>query len=346
MVEIPHHESPPERPQTDIAERLARFEADLGKLCDESASRLAEAERARQNHVDELQRLKTTQEREIERITVTHQAEITHLRENQTDQLTRVTATHDREIDRITTAHQAEIAQLTAAATAGGGGGGGVEVGANSADGDSRLFFAKEAVRQGELMLASQSTGLDGLLSRTSSLFGWTVTVSVGLTAAISSTAWKIPAATTGLFTILSAACCILALWPRGWRRAGNDPAWFLREPYGTELETLEAAAGGYARNTGKNAKRLNSSGYWLRAAWSLFGAAPLVGIATYAYLAYSTATPAPQTHGSSPVTVTGPSQAPAPPPPAAPHAGPVGTGPQPGQPNASGAPVKPLTKP
>jgi hypothetical protein len=46
-----------------------------------------------------------------------------------------------------------------------------------------------------------------------------------------------------------------------------------------SELEVLEAVAGGYANTARLNYARLARFGAWLRAAWVLFIAAPVMGL-------------------------------------------------------------------
>ena len=111
-----------------------------------------------------------------------------------------------------------------------------IEVGAV---GDTlRYWLAKEALRQGELALTSQLCALDAMMSRASSIFGWSVTVSIALVGVVSLPASsRLPALVSLVCTFFAAVCCVCALWPRNWVLNGYDASWVISQVYGTELE-------------------------------------------------------------------------------------------------------------
>jgi hypothetical protein len=173
-----------------------------------------------------------------------------------------------------------------------------IEVGASHDDGSLRYWLAKEAVGKGELLLGSQNTSLGRLLSNASSMMGWSVTISLALTAAIASALlpagnpatamaslagqllW--PAAMAEALMLIAAICCFRVLWPGRWHVAGYDPNLVLNTSYNTELELFEAMASGYAQAADRNAGGLTHLEKWLRAAWLCFIGSPITGLAVY----------------------------------------------------------------
>jgi hypothetical protein len=57
-----------------------------------------------------------------------------------------------------------------------------------------------------------------------------------------------------------------------------------LNASYDTELEILEAMAGGYAEAVDENSKGLDRLEKLIRSAWACFVAAPIVGLIIYFY--------------------------------------------------------------
>lgn len=157
-----------------------------------------------------------------------------------------------------------------------------IEVGAL---GDSlRYWLAKEALRQGELRLASQISAVDAMMSRATSVFGWSVTVTIALMG-VSSLAGssRVPALAALAYTFLAAVCCVCALWPRRWVLNGYDPNLLIDGTYGTELETIESMAKGLADGERLNATASQRVAVFLRIAWLCFCLSPIAGVATIA---------------------------------------------------------------
>jgi hypothetical protein len=172
---------------------------------------------------------------------------------------------------------------------------GAIEVGSASTDGTLRYWLAKEAVRQGELSLGSQISALARLMASATSILGWSVTISLALTAAIASAVappspnaqsvllpllrhalW--PAVAAEVLTLTAAVCCVVVLWPHRWHSPGHEPALLLASQYDTELEVLEAMASGYAAAADRNSDRLTRLEKWLHVAWGCFVGAPIAG--------------------------------------------------------------------
>jgi hypothetical protein len=178
-----------------------------------------------------------------------------------------------------------------------------IEVGASLSSGTIRYWRAKEAVAKGELILGSQINALGRLMTSASSVLGWSVTISLALTAGIASAIssrsagtassnapaipqlggllWPALAAETLL--LITAICCVCVLWPGRWRPPGHDPALVLNAAYETELQVLESMASGYAVAVTENSKGLGRLEKLLRSAWVCFVAAPVVGLIVYA---------------------------------------------------------------
>jgi len=174
-----------------------------------------------------------------------------------------------------------------------------IEVGATRGDGTLRYWQAKEAVSKGELLLGSQIGALSRIMSSASSILGWSVTISLALTGVIASTLvapvsthptagpalgrllWAAASAETLL--IAAATCCVCVLWPSRWHPPGHDPALLMEAPYDSELEIVEALAGGYAQAATQNSMGLDRLEKILRGAWLCFVAAPIMGLAVFA---------------------------------------------------------------
>jgi [ribosomal protein S5]-alanine N-acetyltransferase len=182
-----------------------------------------------------------------------------------------------------------------------------IEVGAALANGTIRYWKATEAVRQGELLLGSQIAALTRLMMSASSVLGWSVTISLAIPTALASA--KVlgsaltpsPHSTTGTdvlnlmgrllwpgilaesFLLIAAICCFCVLWPSKWHPPGHEPNLVVKESRETELEVLEAMAGGYAAAVDRNAAKLTRLERWLKGAWICFIAAPIVAAMIYA---------------------------------------------------------------
>jgi hypothetical protein len=127
---------------------------------------------------------------------------------------------------------------------------------------------------------------------------GWSVTIALALTAAIASAllpsanlptqavplvrhlVW--PAAIVEGLMLIASICCFMVLWPGRWHAPGYQPNLVLNTPYGTELEVLEAMAGGYDEAVTRSAKGLSRLEKWLRAAWLCFIGSPIMGLLAY----------------------------------------------------------------
>lgn len=142
-----------------------------------------------------------------------------------------------------------------------------------------RYWRAKEAMRQGELQLATQLAGVAGLQTRATAILGWTVAIALALSAAASAAHWRLPLAASAVPVLLSAVCCVITLWPRDYSEPGWRPSVLMDMSYGTELEILESLAQGYDTGIRANDAALRRRARWLRAAWVLFLAAPLVAL-------------------------------------------------------------------
>ncbi|HVC54993.1 MAG TPA: hypothetical protein VND95_03505 [Stellaceae bacterium] len=161
-----------------------------------------------------------------------------------------------------------------------------------------RYWLAKEAVAKGEMLLGSQNSSLGRLSANATSIMGWSVTISLALTAAIASALlppanapahtasllshllW--PAAAAESLMLIASICCFVVLWPGKWSVAAFEPDLVLNTPYETELEVLEAMASGYAEGVARNASGLNRLEKLLRVAWLCFMASPVVGLIAY----------------------------------------------------------------
>jgi hypothetical protein len=177
-----------------------------------------------------------------------------------------------------------------------------IDVGAANSDGTLRRWLGQQAVEMGEAILGAQLASVTRLTTSATSMLGWSVTISLALIAAISSA--LSPPGTTGTAasgvavflgnllwpgivalgsTLIAAVCCVIVLWPGYWHPPGHAPDLVLNAPYDTELEVLEALAGGYADAVHANSRRLTRLELWLRAAWLFFAGAPVIGAAVYA---------------------------------------------------------------
>jgi len=175
-----------------------------------------------------------------------------------------------------------------------------IDVGAANSDGTLRRWLAEQAVTKGEAILTAQLASVTRLSTSATSILGWSVTISLALVAAISSAlspaapgnpaagiallpghlVW--PAIVALVAMLAAAVCCVIVLWPGYWQPPGHAPDLILDASYGTELEVLEALAGGYADAMHANGRKLTRQEKWLRAAWVLFVGTPFIGVAIY----------------------------------------------------------------
>jgi hypothetical protein len=81
---------------------------------------------------------------------------------------------------------------------------------------------------------------------------------------------------------LTASICCFVVIWPGKWHVAGFEPERILGTPYGTELEVLEAMAGGYSAALAHNARGLTRLEKWLRLAWFCLLASPIMGRVAY----------------------------------------------------------------
>lgn len=156
------------------------------------------------------------------------------------------------------------------------------EIDVGAAAGELRLWRAREAMRQGELSLKSQSESRDNLRAAATSLLGWTVT-GVGVIAAAALTAakaeWRVAAMLAVICLLGAAALCVVSLFPRRWAKAGYNPEQILSNGLGSELEITEALAQGVGGDIRTNRAQLIWTSIILRAAWFLVALAPTLGV-------------------------------------------------------------------
>jgi hypothetical protein len=157
-----------------------------------------------------------------------------------------------------------------------------VEWGAS--DGEYRLWVAKEAQRQGEMIFASQTADLSAAETRATSLIGWTVAGALAGAAVLAghqNAHENAVIAVTGAPVIVAIAACAAALWPKPWARAGTDLAWMTTKqgPDDCELNTLEAMAAGYLKAAKENDLRLEAFAAKMKIAWIAFLATPIAAV-------------------------------------------------------------------
>jgi len=161
-----------------------------------------------------------------------------------------------------------------------------IEVGAT--EGDLRYWLAKEAIRHGEVHLQSQQSNLIAMETRAGAIFGWSIPTILGL-GTVASQGHHPGAAIGSAVCLAGAACaCAWALWPQKWGHAGYRPGILLSEKLPSELEVLESIAAGYDETATVNDARLSRFWRWLRMAWILFLASPLVGGLTLAFATWA----------------------------------------------------------
>jgi hypothetical protein len=150
---------------------------------------------------------------------------------------------------------------------------------------EMRFCRAKEAVRQGEGRLNTQSSVRTALEARATAITGWSSASLLAAAAVIfSSGQWQVrmSASVVSVPLFCCAAMCVHAARPRDWAMVGYDPNLILENTLGIELELLESMAQGLAPGIQANNKRLNSMGRNLRVAGWLLIAAPGIGAVAY----------------------------------------------------------------
>lgn len=151
-----------------------------------------------------------------------------------------------------------------------------IEVGASRGEGTIRYWWAREALRQAEMRLASQVAAVDGLMARAGWLIGWCVALTAALLVGAESGYLRPPALAGAALAIVAGVFCVAAIWPRAWRSPGEWADWAITEPYETELEGLEAMAQGAVRSIAENKPRITAIASLLRVAFLLFLSAPV----------------------------------------------------------------------
>jgi hypothetical protein len=161
------------------------------------------------------------------------------------------------------------------------------EIAVGAIGSELRYWRAKEAVRQAELRLSSQTDARRGFEARVTAMLGWIVAASSILTAGLlGSSHERAIAAMSALIPLLAGAgLCIAMIWPSWWSNAGYDPDKITESGLGTELEILESMAAGYAAGIAHNenwlrrASLLMSAVFCLTAGGALLGAAVLLAL-------------------------------------------------------------------
>ena len=162
-----------------------------------------------------------------------------------------------------------------------------IEVGAT--EGTLRLWKAREAVRHGELRLAAQAAIRTALEARATALTGWSAVGLLATTAGLFTSLkdGNVPGAlgsgAAAFVLLLAGAGGIYVARPRAWNSAGYAPEEILDDPWQTEMETLEAIAGGLGLSISKNDSRLDRTGRTLRTVGLLLTLAPVAGAMIYA---------------------------------------------------------------
>jgi hypothetical protein len=159
------------------------------------------------------------------------------------------------------------------------------DIDVGKAGSEMRFCRAKEAVRQGEGRLNTQSSVRTALEARATAITGWSSASLLAAAAVVfSSGQWQVrmSASLVSIPLFCCEAICVHAARPRDWSMVGYDPNLILENVLGMELELLESIAQGLAPGIQANNIRLNSMGKNLRlAGWTLV-AAPVIGVAAY----------------------------------------------------------------
>lgn len=140
-----------------------------------------------------------------------------------------------------------------------------------------RLWRAKEAVRQGELILAGQQNNILTMEARATAIFGWSVPIILAFGTLFATSKYCI----TSTFGIASLACSSVlaaqALWPKDWGMSGTMPTIIMDDDLDTEMESLESFALSYDQTIRDNELTLSEFARRLRLAWTCFISTPVL---------------------------------------------------------------------
>lgn len=145
-------------------------------------------------------------------------------------------------------------------------------------DGKLRLWLAQEAMRQADARFKEQAAVLSSLQARATNVIGWSATGLLALAAALISKRVFLPALATAALIAASIILSVLALLPGVWSTSAWPPGWYVGRPYESQLEVLEATAGGADLAIEKDDKKLRRVAWTLRAAYLCLAVAPIVG--------------------------------------------------------------------
>jgi hypothetical protein len=161
-----------------------------------------------------------------------------------------------------------------------------------------RYWLAKEAVRQGEVLLKFQATTIAAIQKQATTLLGWVVTATTAaVTVAISTDKpeWRSATILIAAGLTITAVVCIVILLPREIRSEAFEPNQLLGSVLKSELENLESLAEGHSTGISINKAKLIFSKRMLITAWILFVLSPLSGAALETYVTFPAWAPAHQ---------------------------------------------------
>jgi hypothetical protein len=156
-----------------------------------------------------------------------------------------------------------------------------IEVGAK--DDTLRFWKSKEALRQAEMLLASQTSALQAVQTRAGNLLGWTVTAIIAVSTVFVSSSlkeWILAAVVVIIPLLFTALICVGSLRPRHWTFPGFKPIQILNSTFSTELEQSESLAKGCNDSIIQNERELQRIGRRMLVAWRLFVVSPFAGLA------------------------------------------------------------------
>lgn len=137
-------------------------------------------------------------------------------------------------------------------------------------DGDG--WRRKEALRQAELRLGSQTDARRGFEARSAVMIGWLVAVSSLVGASLGAAQPQRLCVGVLLIGFLLGAvvCCVVVVWPRIWRNVGYTAREILDGRYSSQGEQLEAMALGFDEGIRLNSATLVRMGRAMSAAYFL----------------------------------------------------------------------------
>ena len=143
------------------------------------------------------------------------------------------------------------------------------------------LWRAREVLTQAEKRLASTSATLAVHEARATAMLGWlsaeTLAV-IALLATHRTLHWEIVGAAFLLVAGLSAFWIVRVFKPKNWIVVGHDVTWLRKQQDDPcELYILESMGGVYADGIASNEATLDEVLLYLRRAWRMFIAAPIV---------------------------------------------------------------------